>query len=101
MLGFALAPTVLHALDAQKAFNPWSEVCSAADSGEQPRSATMLLEHCALCVVAANAVGMPPARVAALPVPDGVAWLAALFLDAPRPLFAWRPPQARAPPPRA
>jgi Protein of unknown function (DUF2946) len=98
MLGLAIAPSVSHALSAQQASNPWTEICSTSNPGEQPRSAAMLLEHCAMCVVVAQAIGMPPAPVTALPAPEGAAYVAALFLEASRPLFAWRPPQARAPP---
>jgi len=99
MLGLALAPSVSHALSAQRLSNPFTEICSAPSSGkEQQRSAAMQMEHCAMCVVAISAVGMPPAPMAVVPVPEGVAYVASLFLDAPKPLFAWRPPQARAPP---
>lgn len=98
MLGLALAPSVSYALSAERASNPFTQICSAPGNGEQPRSAVMQLEHCAMCVVAAHALGMPPAPVAVLPVPEGVAVVPALFLAAPHPLFAWRPPQARAPP---
>ena len=100
MLGLALAPSVSHALSAQQASNPFTAICSAPNTGGQPADggAAMRLEHCAMCVVAASAIGMPPAPVAVLPVPEGAAYIPSLFLDASRPLFAWRPPQARAPP---
>ena len=98
MLGLAIAPSVSHALSAQQAADPWTEVCSTPNSGEQPRSAAMLLEHCAMCGVVAQVIGMPPAPVTVLPAPEGAAYVAALFLEASHPLFAWRPPQARAPP---
>jgi hypothetical protein len=98
MLGLAIAPSVSHALSAQQASNPWTEICSAPSSGEPPRSAAMHLEHCAMCCVAASAMGMPPAPVTVLPAAEGAALVAALFLEAPHPLHAWRPPQARAPP---
>lgn len=98
MLGLALAPSISHALNADRASNAWTQICSASGSSEPPRSAAMQLEHCGLCVVAAHALGMPPAPVAVVSVPEGIAFVAALFLQAPHPLFAWRPPQARAPP---
>ncbi len=97
-LGLAIAPSVSHALSAQQASNPWTEVCSGPNSGEPSRSAAMHLEHCVMCCVAASAIGMPPAPITVLPAPEGAACLAALLLEAPHPLFAWRPPQARAPP---
>ena len=98
MLGLAIAPSVSHALSAQQASNSWTEICSTPNSGEQPRGAAMQLEHCAMCGVVAQAIGMPPAPVAVRPVPEGAAYVAVLFLEASHPLFAWRPPQARAPP---
>jgi len=100
MLGLALAPSVSHALSAQQQSNPWTEICSASGSSGQPDrgTPTMQLEHCAMCVVAGHAMGMPPAPVAALPTPERAAHVPALFLDAAHSLFAWSPPQARAPP---
>ena len=100
MLGLALAPSVSHALNAQQQSNPWIEICSTSGSGEQPGQGTaaMQLEHCAMCCVAAHAMGMPPAPVAVLPAPEGAAHVPALFLEATHSLFAWSPPQARAPP---
>jgi hypothetical protein len=100
MLGLALAPSVSHALSAQQQSNPWTEICTTSSTGGQPDQGTaaMRLEHCAMCAVAAHALGMPPAPVAVLPTPDGAAHVPALFLDASHSLFAWSPPQARAPP---
>ena len=102
MLGLALAPSVSHALSAQQSPHPWTEICSSSSSGsgEQPGSggAAMHLEHCALCGVATSAMGMPPAPIAVLPTPAGANYVATLFLAAAHSLFAWSPPQARAPP---
>ena len=56
------------------------------------------LEHCALCCLAASPMGMPPATVAVVPVPDGAAFVAARFLAGSHTLFAWASAQARAPP---
>ncbi|MEP6875047.1 MAG: DUF2946 domain-containing protein [Burkholderiales bacterium] len=98
MLGLAIAPSVSHALSAQQSSNPWTEICSTSNPADPPRSAAMLLEHCAMCGVVVHAMGMPPAPVTVLPAPEGAACAAALFLEASHPLFAWRPPPARAPP---
>lgn len=104
MLALALAPTVSHALSAQKASNPWTEVCSAAAPGaagtpSQPGpGGAMHLEHCAMCCLAAQPMGMPPTPVAAVPVPEGAAFVAVRFLTAAHMLFAWASAQARAPP---
>ena len=102
MLGLAIAPSVSHALSAQHASNPWTEICSTSTSGSGEQrgtdSAATHLEHCALCGVAASAMGMPPAPIAVLPAPAGANYVATLFLAAAHSLFAWSPPQARAPP---
>jgi hypothetical protein len=102
MLGLALAPSVSHALSAQHTSNPWTEICSSSssNSGEPAGSggAAMHLGHCALCSVAASAIGMPPAPIV-VPLPSaGGRHLPTLFLAAAHSLFAWSPPQARAPP---
>ena len=103
MLGLALAPSVSHALSAQQASNPWTQICSSSAPGGQPGgdSAAMHLEHCALCCVAGNAIGMPPAPVAVLPALQGAARGAVPARAAAHARFAWRPPQARAPPPHS
>ena len=102
MLGLALAPSVSHALSAQQASNPWTQICSSSASGEQSGGgAAMHLEHCALCCVAASAIGMPPALVALLPAPQAAARVAVPARAAAHARFAWRPPQARAPPPHS
>ncbi len=104
MLALALAPTVSHALSAQKASNPWTEVCSASAPGasgasSQPGSGSALhLEHCAMCCLAAQPMGMPPAPLVAVPAAEGAAFVAVRFLTAPHTLFAWASAQARAPP---
>ena len=101
MLGLALAPSVSQALDARAA-GFGTDICSvASNAGAPPGSdgTALHVEHCALCGVASHAIGLPPAAPAELPVPDGADHVAALFLAAPHAPFAWRPPQARAPPP--
>ena len=102
MLGLAVAPSVSYALSAGNASNPFTEICSASPSGTAPSgntgSAAMHLEHCALCCIAAQHMGMPPAPATPLPAPEGADYVAARFLDASRTLFAWTAAQARAPP---
>ena len=101
MLGLALAPSVSQALGTPQAFGLATDICSVVSkAGEAPGSGGGLhVEHCALCGVASHAIGLPPAPLAELPIPDGADHVAALFLDAAHGPFAWRPPQARAPPP--
>ena len=102
MFGLALAPSVSHALSAQHASSPWTEICSSSssNSGEPAGSggAAMHLGHCALCGVAASAIGMPPAPIAVPLAPAGANHVPTLFLAAAHSPFAWSPPQARAPP---
>ena len=102
MFALALAPTVSHALNADKASSPWSEVCSATPGadrlGDTGTGAARHLEHCALCCLSAAPMGMPPAPLAVLPAPEGAAFVAALFLEGSHTLFAWHAAQARAPP---
>ena len=92
MFGLALAPSVSHALGAA---GDIAEICSAPGNGEQPRKAAIVLEHCAMCAVAASSVGMPPAPVVVAPVPEGADYVAALFLDASHPCLLYTSPSPR------
>jgi hypothetical protein len=81
---------------------PWSVVCvapdTAADAGAAPADARHLLEHCPLCMLQVDGLGLPPdgpQRIAALALGHA---LPMLFLRAPRPLPAWLSAQPRAPP---
>ena len=81
---------------------PWSVVCAAPAAGVDlvaaPVEARHLLEHCPLCMLQADGLGLPPhVRPLVAPAAPGrsVPWL---FLRAPRPLHAWSSAQARAPP---
>ncbi|MDT7837066.1 DUF2946 family protein [Aquabacterium sp. OR-4] len=98
VLAFA-APTVsrlLHALQAQA--SPWGVVCTVegAAGGSEPGAPS--LEHCPVCLLQQAASAPPPAApMRWLPADLGEV-LPPLFLQAPRPLFAWSAAQARAPP---
>jgi len=102
MLGLALAPSVSHALSGDRSANPFTEICTASAAGTAPADssghAAMRMEHCALCCLSAQPMGMPPAPVTVLPVPEGRAFVTTRFLEASRTLFAWTTAQARAPP---
>lgn len=96
-----LAPTISRALHHLEAVNsPWNQVCSAPliDSLPAGGHAAPTLEHCPLCALQA-APALPPAEPATLYLLPALAFpLPALFLRAPRPLFAWLTAQPRAPP---
>jgi len=110
MLALALLPTVSHALAFVRGGSAWAEVCTpqgmrpvpvdasqAVDTGA-PVQAAGHLEHCPFCALGADLPALPPAPAAALPLPLGSAEPPALFLHAPRTLFAWRSAQPRGPP---
>lgn len=110
MLALALLPTVSHALAFARGGSAWAEVCTpqgmrlvALDASQTadpaaPVQAAGHLEHCPFCALAADAPPLPPAPAAALPQPLAATAVPALFLQAPRPLFAWASAQPRAPP---
>ncbi len=99
----ALVPTLSRAAAlVQGDTAPWSVVCAAPAAGAglaaAPAETRHLLEHCPLCMLQADGLGLSPhVRPLVAPVAPGhsVPWL---FLRAPRPLHAWSSAQARAPP---
>lgn len=99
----ALLPTVARATaQALGDLAPWSVVCAApaamADGTAPTDAAGSMQAHCALCLLQAAAMGLPPGlHPLAAPVALGHA-VPRLFLRAPRPLHAWSSAQARAPP---
>lgn len=84
---------------AQGNLAPWSVVCtSPTDAPMAPADdARHLLEHCAWCHLQHQLLAPPPAAVA-MHSPALRDVVPKLFLQAPRPLPAWAPAQARAPP---
>jgi len=114
-LGLALVPTLSRLMIPSVGSGPWSEICSTAGARwlaqavtpsvssesapvapDPSRSAHM--EHCPLCSHFAATLGLPPSRAALVPLADGADHLPALYSQAPQPLYAWAPIQARAPP---
>ena len=104
----ALAPAISHAL-ASKNGASWTEVCTSAGakwinaggdtSDESPvPSGAHPLEHCPYCSLHANAIAVPTAPAAAVPVLLPAHDLPIAFLAAPRTLHAWVSAQPRAPP---
>lgn len=107
IFAIALVPTVSRWLAAAQGGSAWAEICTpqgpkqlAVGDAEQPQptqAAAMHLDHCALCGLAGQAMAPPP-LVTAPTLIETLADRPALFLHAPRPLFAWAAAQARAPP---
>jgi len=101
----SLAPGVSRALAFAKG-DAWAlgQVCSATASSRTdgaPAPAGDLMhafEHCPFCALHSDGLVPPPAVPQGLAAPALSFALPALFLHAPRPLFAWAPAQARAPP---
>lgn len=107
VLAFALAPTVSRAMAYANGEATWAEVCTplgmklkaVADVGEEsPAAQAGALEHCGYCAFSAGAAPLPTAAAQVWPAAAAAGALPALFLQAPRTLFAWQSAQARAPP---
>jgi len=110
MLALAVLPAVSHALAfARGAGGSLLELCTtqgmrlvvvdsdSADPGAPVQAATHL-EHCPLCALSGSGLAPPPAPMTKALLPSGIVALPALFLHAPRTLFAWRSAQPRGPP---
>lgn len=101
-----LAPAALQALLA--AGGAWAEVCTAsgarwvragdAKPSDSPPNTGHLPGHCPLCNLHTPTLGLPPAHESGLLLATVSFAVPALFLAAPRPLFAWLSAQPRAPP---
>jgi hypothetical protein len=123
MLALALLPTVSRALAFANGDVRWAEVCTAggmklapvaapgdialsrgSTSGlhgdDGPALGSSHLEHCSYCGLSGGAAPLPATAASVITAPAGHA-PPALFLQAPRTLFAWRSAQPRAPPPLA
>lgn len=112
MLGIALAPTVSHALMAASGAQ-WTEICSTGGSrwvplpastgqqGEMPVAPSNAVDmpHCPLCCHLGGDTGLPPVQAHTVVfLNDAAHKVPALFLRAPRTLFAWATAQPRGPP---
>lgn len=109
IFGLVLAPTVSRLLASSSTQAVWAEVCTpqgtrvlATSAGDDDRSSAPaghhLLDHCPLCGLSGGAPALPPVAWA-LPQPlQAQHSVPALFLHAPRRLFAWASAQPRAPP---
>jgi Protein of unknown function (DUF2946) len=95
-----LAPTLMRASTDR---SPWTEICTTANKVADAKAshgqpAASVHEHCDACFSRLDNTGPAPAPLTlalAAPLPQAVP---PLFLHAPRPLFAWRGAQPRAPP---
>lgn len=107
-----LAPGISRAMAfAQGEATLWDIVCSASkmaafDGGSASRAAdggpkstvAHWLDHCPYCGLGAGGFGPPPSAQPAFAVPASAHATPTLFLQAPRPLFAWHQAQSRGPP---
>jgi len=97
-----LAPGVSRAMvQVHGQVAPWAQICSTAAPASAPQGADLaehMMDHCPLCALQADQPALATAAAASLlPLAIGHA-VPALFLHAPRPLFAWAARQARGPP---
>jgi hypothetical protein len=113
MLLAALVPTLSHLLLPRDA-GIWTEICtlsgakflrldlgssSSPDEGGSSTDGASPMERCPVCALHQGSTALPPAPLLSwLPDSRLAHALPQLFLSAPRPLFAWAPAQARAPP---
>lgn len=102
----SLAPSLTHALGFAQGGSR-IEVCTAqgskwideADDGSPTApSAAHVFEHCPYCSIHMPDLGMPPSPTVVPLLIEGHGEYPPAFYAAPRPLFAWRSAQPRAPP---
>lgn len=107
VLALALAPTVSRALASAHGEADWTEICTPlglklqapADAGDEAPAAHLgQLEHCGFCGLSTGAAPLPVLASLGLPAATAAEALPALFLQAPRTLFAWLSALPRAPP---
>lgn len=99
----AMAPGIARALAAWSGDGaPWQVVCVSPATGKSGTPADELatdgMASCPYCLLRADLAAPPPALPAMLLPPLLAQAVPVLFLQAPRPLFAWHSAQPRAPP---
>ena len=98
-----LAPGVSRALaHVHGQVAPWAQICSTAAPSGSPQGGDLaehMMDHCPLCALQADQPALPTAAATSLLLPAMGHAVPALFLHAPRPLFAWAARLARGPPP--
>jgi hypothetical protein len=106
VLAFALLPTLSRAVPHGSS-DGWVEVCTprgmqwmAVDALADPAAPapSTVAEPCTLCSLSFGAAAALPAPGRTLALPSRATEAPALFLQAPRTLFAWRSAQPRGPP---
>ena len=108
ILALAVLPSVSRALSFVRGDSSFAEVCTPQGarlvalmeqegSGQQPAAHGLHLEHCPLCSLSFDAPLLPAVQVNSTLLFASAA-PPALFLQAPRTLFAWHSVQARGPP---
>jgi hypothetical protein len=105
-----LAPSVAHALHHVRGGElvPWSVLCTATGvkrvvldtsvDGQAPLQHAHAFHHCAACALHHDCAAPPQLADAVVLRADLAHRVPQLFLQAPRPLHAWRGAQPRAPP---
>lgn len=105
----SLAPSISHAINwsSGAAQTVQFEICTSAglismadpiDAPASPSKHTMAMNDCPMCSIHFDHLGLPPTIFPLLPADTRVGPAPRLFYQSPRPLFAWAPPQSRAPP---
>jgi len=102
----ALAPSISRALAFSAGEGRWAEICtpqgarlvSLDDRGDTAPLAAPALDHCPFCALGGDSAAPLPTAVMALTLSVATDAPPRLFLLSPRPLFAWRSAQPRAPP---
>ncbi|WP_454908801.1 DUF2946 domain-containing protein [Variovorax gossypii] len=106
----SVAPVLSHAFQPSQGGAGWIEVCTAlgqqlvhvdgaaAEPSKSKQTDDHARAHCPYCSSHAVQLGLPPATSPVLFVPTLHYGLPALFLAAPRAVFAWSTAQPRAPP---
>jgi len=97
-----LAPGVSRAMaHVQGQVAPWAQICSTSAPASAPQGSDLaahMMDHCPLCALQADQPALPTVATPAALAPALRQSVPALFLHAPRPLFAWAARLARGPP---
>lgn len=105
----ALAPSISHALNRSRGGTQAMafEICTAAgmismaapaDTPSLPGKHAMAMDDCPFCSMHFDQLGLPPTAFPLVAADSRASAAPRLFYQSPRPLFAWAPPQSRAPP---
>ena len=106
LLVTSLAPALARMVSfAQGTLSPWQVLCVADASGLPGEAgkgmASPTLDHCPLCQLQQDAPGLLPVADTSQPARRVLQAVPRLYLQAPRPPFAWAAARPRGPPPTA